>query len=365
MENQNTCVFEVYESYDEFIVNTMGLADMLTEIQCPIPTEDLNSINDLLSLIEFLEEKGYDQMDPKYHRLCNCKNILTKFNKMIGLKEPKSHLATQVLSLCNRSIKGSDDETEDNEENDIHSVIYGPPGCGKTTLANLLSEIYLQLGVINSKKIIRGNRANLIGEYIGQTEVKTTEMLTSALGGVFFLDEAYQLGHAESGNRDSFAKACIDTLVQFITDHKGELVIILAGYEEDIKENFFGQNEGLDRRFPFKYRLEGYKSEELCQIFCHQADKLGYQVNNDPDNPVITADFFKSNETYFKFYGGDTENFITCCKMIHDKRMFAFIGATKHHRVLNKTDIEKGFKMFKRSKDVQDSKKEAPFMMYN
>lgn len=352
-------MYNEYDSYEELLRAMMPPEtdnDILPDFEKP--TEDIHSTLDLLNLITFIKKHELDSKAPKYHRLVQAEETIIKFNKMIGLDEAKDIMATQILSLCDTNTN-----TLESQEvgTDIHSVLYGPPGCGKTTMANTLAELYLKLGIVQNGKIVRGDRSNLIGEYVGETAIKTKKVLESALGGVFFLDEAYQLGHAADGNRDSFAYECINTIVQFITENKGKIIMILAGYEHDIKANFFAQNAGLDRRFPFKYRLKGYDEKQLLSIFELQASQRGYRV----EDGALSESFFKLQKDYFKFYGGDTENFFNCCRMIHDKRMFSTL---KSDKILNSVDIQKGFLIFqenKKTSNEDDMDKETAFSMYS
>ena len=243
----------VYKTIDELIASRMKseIPDDYEMPKFPLPTEDIDSIDSILQLIQFLKEQNLEKLCPKYHRLVNCEDIIRDFNTMIGLKGPKAYVATQILSLCDhvareQSVKKTEDivqsedttgrsrsnnnktkysfqevEPTDEEEPLLNTVIYGPPGCGKTTVANFLAKLYLKFGVLENGKVIKGDRANLIGEYVGDTAIKTKKRLTEALGGVLFIDEAYQLGHAADGNRCPFAYECINTITQFITEHKG------------------------------------------------------------------------------------------------------------------------------------------------
>ena len=379
----------VYQTLEELIASKMEhtIPQDYEMPKFPLATEDIDSIDGILELIDFLKENKMDSLCPKYHRLVSCEEIIKEFNTMIGLKGPKAYVATQILSLCDHVAKTEKEPAKtknevsiddssgrsrsnnkskhnftevdptDDEEPLLNTVIYGPPGCGKTTVANFLSKLYLKFGVLENGKMIRGDRANLIGEYVGDTAIKTKKRLTEALGGVLFIDEAYQLGHAADGNRCPFAYECINTITQFITEHKGKIVIILAGYKRDIKENFFAQNEGLDRRFPWEYTLEKNSPEEMIEIFKLQAGKAGYSVESD----ALNSDFFTENKDMFEYSGGDTQTFFDKCKMIHDKRMFSEL---RPNTILNQVDITKGFNMFKKSREEKQKDLNIPFGFY-
>jgi SpoVK/Ycf46/Vps4 family AAA+-type ATPase len=303
----------------------------------PTDPAEIETLDQVLSLISFLEENHQQASAAKYRRLVACKEIISRINNMIGLTEAKTNLAQQILSLCERATVGDGSK--------INSVIYGPPGCGKTTLAHALADLYLKMEAVTDNKLVKGDRSNMIGEYLGQTAVKTKKLLQSALGGVLFIDEAYQLGHAADGNRCPFAYECINTINQFITENPGKIVIILAGYQKDIEQNFFAQNDGLARRFPFKYTITGYTEQELYLIFKQQAQASGFTVSSDAVSPEIFT-----NKRLFEFYGGDTENLFNCCRMFHDKRMFALL---RSDNILTNVDVERGLALFRKQKELK------------
>lgn len=342
---------KIFSTLDELVADKLGHHNVPEDFEMPefpISPEDINSISDILTLIQFLQDNKLDNICPKYRKLVDCKDIIMEFNQMIGLKDPKATIATQILSLCERAGKTSDND----EIPMLNTVIYGPPGCGKTTIANFLSKLYLKFGVLENGNIIKGDRETLIGQWVGETANKTKKVLKKALGGILFIDEAYQLGHAADGNRCPFAYECITTITQFITEHKGKITVILAGYKEDIQQNFFAQNEGLDRRFPWKYTLEHSKPEELVEIFKLQAKRSDYQICDSLD-----ASFFKKHKDKFKYSGGDTQTYFDKCKMCHDKRMFAQI---KPDRTITQYDLDKGFQVYEKAWKEQHNKQSKP-----
>lgn len=341
---------EIYDTLDDLMNAVMGTSSDEPIPEFPMTPEDITTTEDLLTLIQFLKEHNLHKVYPKYQKLVSAEDIIHDFNSMVGLEEPKAILATQVLSLCNRTGK------EKGKAALINTVIYGPPGCGKTTLANFLAKLYLKFGILQNGKVIKGDRSNMIGEYVGETAIKTTKLLKEALGGVLFIDEAYQLGHAADGNRCPFAYECINTITQFITAHEGKIVVILAGYEKDIKANFFRQNDGLERRFPWEYTLKPATPDELCAIFTLQAKQDGYTITKG----AISTRFFEEKKDMFKFSGGDTKTFFDKCKMVHEKRMFALPFTNTE---LNGVDIEKGYKIYETFR-LNSKEDEPPQGMY-
>jgi len=144
----------------------------------------------------------------------------------------------------------------------LHMVFSGNPGTGKTTVARLISRLFKELGLLEKGHIVECERADLVGEYIGHTASKTREMIKKALGGVLFIDEAYSL--ARGGEKD-FGKEAIDTLVKAMEDHKDELVLILAGYKDEM-EYFISTNPGIRSRFPIHITFPDYSIDELVSI---------------------------------------------------------------------------------------------------
>ena len=230
---------------------------------------------------------------------------LKEIDNMIGLEILKKNLIYQILYFV-MELRGNEM---------MHIMITGDPGVGKTTIATLLSKIYLSLGILESDTFISPRRSDLIAEYLGQTAVKTNRLLESAKGGVVFIDEAYSLGDKQG--RDSFSRECINAINQFLSTNTDTLCII-AGYEKDLQNNFFKMNAGLERRFPWKYNIVNYNPKELSEIFQYQIKKIEWNYNF---SNII--EFFTKNKEYFVHNGGDTEVFLVKCKICHAKRLFS------------------------------------------
>ncbi len=159
----------------------------------------------------------------------------------------------------------------------LHMVFSGSPGTGKTTVARILGELFLQLGVLPKGHLVEVERADLVGEYIGHTAQKTREQIRRAMGGILFIDEAYAL--ARGGEKD-FGKEAIDTLVKAMEDHKDQLLLILAGYDEEM-ENFLATNPGLRSRFPIQIRFPDYTVMQLESIARQMLRSRQYKLSAD------------------------------------------------------------------------------------
>lgn len=144
----------------------------------------------------------------------------------------------------------------------LHTIFIGNPGTAKTTVARLLSKMLAEMGILEKGHTVEVERADLVAEYIGQTAHRTREAIKKAMGGLLFVDEAYSL--ARGGERD-FGKEAIDTLVKAMEDHRGQFVVVLAGYPEPMQA-FLRTNPGLHSRFPLMIEFPDYTDVELFKI---------------------------------------------------------------------------------------------------
>ena len=156
----------------------------------------------------------------------------------------------------------------------LHMVFSGNPGTGKTMVARLMSRIYKSLGVLSKGHLVEVDRSGLVAGYVGQTAIKTAEVIEKAKGGVLFIDEAYAL--TNRGGND-YGLEAVDTLLKAMEDHRDDLVVIVAGYTELMKE-FVESNPGLESRFNRFMFFPDYTVEEMTGIFTMRCEKSGYTL---------------------------------------------------------------------------------------
>lgn len=187
-------------------------------------------------------------------------DIFRELDLMIGLECVKD-IVFEVYALLQIGQYGAEAGLQQNSQV-FHMVFKGNPGTGKTTVARIVARLFQEMGVLSKGHLIEVERADLVGEYIGHTALKTREMVKKALGGILFIDEAYSL--ARGGEKD-FGKEAIDTLVKAMEDYKNQFVLILAGYHEEM-EFFLQTNPGLPSRFPIHIDFPDYSVDQLMQI---------------------------------------------------------------------------------------------------
>lgn len=161
----------------------------------------------------------------------------------------------------------------------LHMLFKGNPGTGKTTVARQLAKIYFEMNILSKGHFIEAERADLVGEYIGQTAQKTRALIQKSMGGILFIDEAYSL--ARGGEKD-FGKEAIDTLVTHMENKKNDFVLILAGYPTEM-ERFLQLNPGLKSRFPFIIDFQDYNTDQLIQIARQMALEKEYELTKEAE----------------------------------------------------------------------------------
>jgi len=160
----------------------------------------------------------------------------------------------------------------------LHMVFTGPPGTGKTTVARVMGRVFKALGVLEKGHIIETDRSGLVAGYVGQTAIKVDEVVQKSLNGILFIDEAYTL--SPSDGQDSFGQEAIDTLLKRMEDNRDSLVVIVAGYEEEM-QRFIESNPGFKSRFNKYISFDDYKPDELIEIFKSIVQKNKYIASNE------------------------------------------------------------------------------------
>jgi SpoVK/Ycf46/Vps4 family AAA+-type ATPase len=274
-------------------------------------------LNTLDSLIEMINDYSEKTLPSKKYRinypskmklLPDILEHLLELNNMIGMKKLKLQIVDQVLFFIN----GTQDVIM------LHTVLEGPPGTGKTSVAEILAKIYSKLGIFKKVKFNVAKRSDLISEYLGGTTVKTLETLDRCKNGVLLIDEAYSIG--SNGSEDIYAKECLDTLNQYLSENVDKIVCIIAGYKKELDSCFFSLNPGLRRRFPWTFTIENYNSEELTEIFYKIVKEKEWETTCEKKDVINNIN---KNLHLFDGNGGDISTLIEKSIIISIRNNFA------------------------------------------
>lgn len=200
----------------------------------------------------------------------------------IGLDTVKKEVESLINLVSIQNMRKQNDLPV--EDLSLHLVFSGNPGTGKTMMARLMARIYKSLGILSKGHLVEVDRSGLVAGFVGQTALKTSEVIEKALGGVLFIDEAYTL--TNRGGQD-YGQEAVDTLLKAMEDHRDDLIVIVAGYIE-LMEEFIHSNPGLESRFNRFLDFPDYTVEEMKQIFEMRCKKSGYTLAEDAVEPLKT-----------------------------------------------------------------------------
>ena len=221
--------------------------------------------------------------------------LMAELESLVGLEEIKRDIKNMINLIKVRKLR---------EQNDLpvppmslHMVFLGNPGTGKTTVARILSGLYAAIGVLEKGQLVEVDRSGLVAGYVGQTALKTQEVIKKAIGGVLFIDEAYSLA---SGGENDFGREAVETILKAMEDHRKELIVIVAGYSGPM-EKFISSNPGLESRFNKYFFFQDYNGEQLMAIFRKQCDKNGYKLSEEAEKRAV--------ELFTELYENRGDNF--------------------------------------------------------
>ena len=249
--------------------------------------------------------------------------LIAELENLVGLDDAKlkvKHLVADQVANKVRVAAGKDPLPSS-----LNLVLTGPPGTGKTTVARLLGRIYRELGVLGLGHMIEVGRGGLVGQYVGHTAPLVQEVFESALGGVLFVDEAYSL-RSSAGDTNDFAAEAVATLVQLMENHRGEIAIIIAGYEDEMLELIAG-NPGLRSRFSNFISFEPFSTDQLIAIFSDLARE--FEVAITPEVQRALREHFERVDA-----SGDLGN------ARYARELFSKMCSRMHARVYQKGSIE-------------------------
>lgn len=310
----------------EITNNLMKRQEVINNARKKIPKRGKQQLqdndNDLYSKVDenIKEHPKFQSVDKEYRRLNQIlekikekkddiqsinrlKELLEKLNKFEGQDEVKNTIADIIISFLT-----SGEDFLGNHY--LNFLLLGPAGVGKTEITRNVAKVLGEMGLLCDGSIDIVSRANLVGQYLGETALKTESVLKSNIENCLVIDEAYLLG------TDEYGRESIGTLINFLDKHKGQIIVFALGYEKEMEESFIQVNEGMARRFPYKMILQSYKENQLKKILLQKLNGINYDDDSKSESKnkktirlPQSNDFTKLLKSKcFKNQAGDMEN---------------------------------------------------------
>ena len=296
----------------------------------------VNSIADLISIIDktpFLTSTVYNINLGALRRI---RGELVELDNMIGMSSLKQSVLNQLIYYI-QDLHRADDFK--------HTILCGPPGTGKTEVAKIIGRMYSKAGILRRNIFKKVTRTDLVAGYLGQTSIKTRKVIDECIGGCLFIDEAYSLG-----DDDVYSKECVDTLCEALSDNKDDLMVIIAGYNDELNNTLFRVNRGLKSRFIWKFTIDNYSPVEIMRIFEKKVIDAGWTAD------CLTEYWFEKRAVSFKYFGRDAELLLAHVKICHSNRVFGKDASLR--KKITIADLDNGFRVFlENSKDKMDTSK--------
>lgn len=225
----------------------------------------------------------------------NMEDLKKELDSYIGLEDVKNEVNTLINLVTIQKLRKENGLPVNDLS--LHMVFSGNPGTGKTMIARLMARIYKSLGILSKGQLVEVDRSGLVAGYVGQTAIKTSEVIEKAKGGVLFVDEAYAL--TNRGGND-YGQEAVDTLLKAMEDNREDLIVIVAGYVE-LMEEFIHSNPGLESRFNRFLHFPDYSLDEMMAIFDMRCSQSGYTLAEDA-RPIL-RDVIKLESMDVKGFG--------------------------------------------------------------
>ena len=267
----------------------------------PVVPFPVNTFSDLNHLAELCAQKGHMYKDCQ--KLPILYPVIEEINNMIGRAKTKEGLRKLILFELKVDYRLDMDVRR-------HIILTGKPGTGKSSVAKMIAKVFHRLGRGHSEEITEGNPLNMISDYEGQTKTEVNNVVQEALSksGVLLIDEAPALNdNRRNASPDNYGKKAVDMLMQLMDKHRKDLVVILAGYKEDMDRNILQANKGFRRRIQWFFDMEDYTAPELSQIFRQKLQRIGWDL---PTQTRFNDQWFSEHYRDFPFFGGSIDNFV-------------------------------------------------------